>query len=388
MFARTSRIAVTIIALFSVYTSAQDVSETCIGCLCEVMSACNTNIGCTGSVCGPFGITQDYWTDGGKPTLNNETLSDDAFSRCVNDPYCAAATVRNYMTKYGHDCNGDDVINCEDYLRIHKLGFNGCTGTMVSKYEILLDLCLQKFQSQDQNKYHILSHSRFKQIKIHLSFPTLPVPSYPHRSYSHWSRYRHNKKAIKKHRSSHHQLINMKESLVDRVPSTLMDVASRAYSKMFRRTLWITVTIIVLFCVYTQITKCAHTQFVSQECLGCICLVTSGCNNTLRCEGPVCGAFRITKSYWVDAGKPLDDRDHDDEDIAFRSCANKLNCATVAVKNYMSKFRRDCNGDGVINCDDYVRLHRYGVDGCTNSLHYVYESIYTSCINYTRRQEL
>ncbi|EGI65126.1 hypothetical protein G5I_06304 [Acromyrmex echinatior] len=71
-----------------------------------------------------------------------------SYAKCVNDPYCAAAAVQNYMTKFGHDCTGNGVIDCEDYLRIHRLGANGCTGALNSKYENRFKLCLRTFQNQ------------------------------------------------------------------------------------------------------------------------------------------------------------------------------------------------------------------------------------------------
>ncbi|KYQ46175.1 hypothetical protein ALC60_14839 [Trachymyrmex zeteki] len=63
-----------------------------------------------------------------------------------------------------------------------------------------------------------------------------------------------------------------------------------------------------------------------QKCIGCICEAASGCNITVGCNGPVCGPFYITKQYW------------------------------------------DCTGNGVIDCDDYVRIHQFGASGCTNTL--------------------
>ncbi|XP_071629452.1 lysozyme 2-like [Temnothorax longispinosus] len=148
MFARVSCVTVTIITLFCVYTSAQVISQVCLGCICEVSTGCNTTRGCSGSVCGPFAITWDYWSDAGKPTLNNEPTSNDAYARCVNDPYCAAGAVQNYMAKFGHDCTGNGVVDCEDYLRIHRLGANACNGALNSKYENKFKLCLQTFQNQ------------------------------------------------------------------------------------------------------------------------------------------------------------------------------------------------------------------------------------------------
>lgn len=50
----------------------EGVSQVCLGCMCEAASGCNTTVGCTGDVCGPFRITWAYWADAGKPTLSGE----------------------------------------------------------------------------------------------------------------------------------------------------------------------------------------------------------------------------------------------------------------------------------------------------------------------------
>lgn len=72
---------------------------------------------------------------------------------------------------------------------------------------------------------------------------------------------------------------------------------------------------------------------VSEICLGCICEAVSNCNQSLGCQGDVCGVFRITWPYWADAGKPVlaQDRLEDGEDAgeyiavsAFGKCMNKL----------------------------------------------------------------
>ncbi|KYN27916.1 Lysozyme [Trachymyrmex cornetzi] len=123
-------------------------------------------------------------------------------------------------------------------------------------------------------------------------------------------------------------------------------------------------------------------QEISQKCIGCICEATSGCNITVGCDGPVCGPFYITKQYWIDAGRPYvngGQSDNDNEDT-FRSCAKDAYCAARTVENYMAIFSRDCTGNGIINCDDYVRIHRLGASGCTNTLHSVYENTYKLCI--------
>lgn len=61
-----------IIAQEPAESNQQLVSQVCLDCMCEVASGCNTTIGCTDRLCGPFLITWGYWRDAGKPTLNNE----------------------------------------------------------------------------------------------------------------------------------------------------------------------------------------------------------------------------------------------------------------------------------------------------------------------------
>lgn len=36
------------------------------------------------------------------------------------------------------------------------------------------------------------------------------------------------------------------------------------------------------------------------------------------------------------------------------------------MKNYMEKYKKDCNGDGFITCEDYAAIHRRGPRACSN----------------------
>jgi len=124
----------------------QNISQTCFGCICEAASGCDTTTGCTGEVCGPFRITWGYWSDGGKPTLNDEpNNADGAFARCTNDPFCASRAIQGYMNRFAQDCNGDGKIDCDDYVRIHRHGGYGCTGPLDPKYENAYRTCVQTF---------------------------------------------------------------------------------------------------------------------------------------------------------------------------------------------------------------------------------------------------
>ncbi|KAL0274670.1 UNVERIFIED_CONTAM: hypothetical protein PYX00_002743 [Menopon gallinae] len=103
------------------------VDESCIGCICEAASLCNLTAGCMDDMCGLFRITWPFWADAGKPVLPMDSPSTpDAWKRCVTDPFCAATTVRNYLTRFSQDCNRDGRVDCYDYAAIHHKGGYGC----------------------------------------------------------------------------------------------------------------------------------------------------------------------------------------------------------------------------------------------------------------------
>ncbi|XP_034182671.1 lysozyme [Osmia lignaria lignaria] len=152
-FSKTSISPACLLILLLVYgqytsvTGAETLSKVCLGCICEAASGCNTTLGCDEAVCGPFRITWSYWADAGKPTLTDSS-SDNGYLQCVSEPYCAARTVQGYMDKFSQDCNGDGKIDCDDFLRIHRLGGYGCSGPLNSKYENTYKLCMQTFAQQ------------------------------------------------------------------------------------------------------------------------------------------------------------------------------------------------------------------------------------------------
>ncbi|KAK4292134.1 hypothetical protein Pmani_035080 [Petrolisthes manimaculis] len=110
------------------------VQPNCLGCLCEASTNCNVTQGChvpyAGAYfCGPFLISWAYWSDAGKPVITNDNPDrKGAFENCVNDLYCAAQTVRNYMANFSDitDCNGDGVLDCVDFAYIHNNGGFNC----------------------------------------------------------------------------------------------------------------------------------------------------------------------------------------------------------------------------------------------------------------------
>nr|CAD7445590.1 unnamed protein product [Timema bartmani] len=122
-----------------------------------------------------------------------------------------------------------------------------------------------------------------------------------------------------------------------------------------------------------------ETKPVNDLCLGCICEAVSNCNRSFTCAGDVCGLFRITWAYWSDAGKPVLQQDHPDNQDAYVRCVTDPFCAARAVQGYMTKFSKDCNGDGRVDCFDYAAIHRLGGYGCNGALDFNYQNKFQQC---------
>lgn len=55
-------------------------------------------------------------------------------------------------------------------------------------------------------------------------------------------------------------------------------------------------------------------QPLTDKCLDCICQAISLCNLSLKCDGDVCGPYRITWGYWFDSGAPVISGDSSNND--------------------------------------------------------------------------
>lgn len=73
----------------------------------------------------------------------------------------------------------------------------------------------------------------------------------------------------------------------------------------------------------------------------------------------------MSRVYWADAGKVTFPDDSPDRSEAFPDCAKDYPCAGRVVTNYMIKYARDCNDDGVVDCLDYAHIHLLGGPGCS-----------------------
>lgn len=106
-----------------------------------------------------------------------------------------------------------------------------------------------------------------------------------------------------------------------------------------------------------------------ESCLECICLGSSGCNYQTKCEKDgECGPYKIDYAYWYEAGYPGYEGEEDD----FKKCVQIKECAETTVKQYVARYTKDCNDDGIIDCIDYAALHKSGPGECSKQ--WVYES--------------
>lgn len=102
-------------------------------------------------------------------------------------------------------------------------------------------------------------------------------------------------------------------------------------------------------------------------CLRCLCEGLTQCDLTRGCQNEYCGPFYLSRIYWADAGKVTFPDDSPDRVNAFQDCAKDYPCATRIVTNYMIKYARDCNDDGVVDCLDYAHIHMLGGPACSST---------------------
>ncbi|VVC30736.1 EF-Hand 1, calcium-binding site,Destabilase [Cinara cedri] len=150
------------------------IDRDCLGCICDAV-LCNINIMCDAKrdTCGPYRIMSTYWIDAGRPVLQGDNpMNKLAYQRCVSDKTCAERTVRNYLTKYAQDCNGDGTINCQDYMSIHQLGGFACKSQLFKGLQDRFDQCQKRLIPVKEN-----FNRPEKEANIQSNLPQLPPVS-------------------------------------------------------------------------------------------------------------------------------------------------------------------------------------------------------------------
>ncbi|XP_037821680.1 uncharacterized protein LOC119610505 [Lucilia sericata] len=103
----------------------------------------------------------------------------------------------------------------------------------------------------------------------------------------------------------------------------------------------------------------------SSVCFRCLCMTVNECQPTFCGSGNPCGIFRISKSYWIDSGKPtISGGSTSNEDQDYLTCVNDAMCSSAVIRQYYNRNKQDCNKDGVFDCQDQIALHLLGPSGC------------------------
>ncbi|KAM7356699.1 uncharacterized protein ACRADG_002345 [Cochliomyia hominivorax] len=122
----------------------------------------------------------------------------------------------------------------------------------------------------------------------------------------------------------------------------------------------------------------------SDFCLRCLCMTINECHTTQCSENP-CGLYKISKLYWIDSGKPtIAGGSIDNEDQDYLTCVNDDTCSATTIRHYFNRFKKDCNNDGKLDCEDLILLHFMGPSGClSNRLGYLHKNRMNKCFNET-----
>ncbi|KAK7869611.1 hypothetical protein R5R35_009985 [Gryllus longicercus] len=105
-----------------------------------------------------------------------------------------------------------------------------------------------------------------------------------------------------------------------------------------------------------------------RACLRCLCEAATGCDARIGCVKGYCGPFKVSRLYWMEAGNITLPNDDPERAGAYEDCARQYMCSSRLVTSYMSKLKKDCNGDGLINCDDFALIHFNGGYSCEQPL--------------------
>lgn len=69
-------------------------------------------------------------------------------------------------------------------------------------------------------------------------------------------------------------------------------------------------------------------------------------------------------NFQADAGKITFRDDTADRENAYADCARDYRCSGRIITNYMIKYAKDCNADGIVDCTDYALIHLFGGPTC------------------------
>lgn len=402
--------------------SASIVPADCMQCLCNASSKCNLTKGCDGAYCGAFLLSWGYWADGGSPGAG-EGLD---YPSCARERSCAERAVHGYMGKWQRDCNGDGRVDCIDFALIHKLGPHACgrlPALESSDYWRQFTECRQSTTSsiaensdEIETSENIRSDPHERSVITSSSTNTLVDRSQPISLPAAIAAQPSN---INSNIISRTPYINRPAAIVNAGrqlqaapqsrPARLNDIYESARSNSFPTvesvpdqlapsssppsiiieeinnepiapkpqppTSGLT-EVVVSTPAPTPLERTrpviannnSSSSGVTKECLECICHASSRCSNSIGCVNngrgkQNCGPYQVDWEYWTEAGKPGTRPDLSSGEN-FQVCLNNRECADQTVRAFLARFQRDCNDDGVIDCNDFAAVHVAGPRAC------------------------
>ncbi|KRT81214.1 hypothetical protein AMK59_6097, partial [Oryctes borbonicus] len=114
-----------------------------------------------------------------------------------------------------------------------------------------------------------------------------------------------------------------------------------------------------------QSTPAKYVSNLTPKCLNCLCHAATGCDMRLGCVKGYCGPYKISRLFWIDGGREVLPEDDAERAGAFEDCALQPQCAQRIITNYLEKYARDCNSDGLTNCTDYLMINFNGGYQCS-----------------------
>jgi hypothetical protein len=361
------------------------VPASCLPCLCAASSGCDLNKKCVGDFCGPYLISWQYWTDGGSPGGD--------FVTCALNRACSEEAIQGYMRKWTRDCNGDGIVDCDDFAAIHKLGPHQCRsdsiqgtpywreyekceahvrgvgGSLGSSSTAVTDLRrpergfnaepnsinslnsnglssnnLPRINGFNRNDGDSFNPSGLEPVPPPLFFqpPTTPRPTL-------------DLPLITPRRRLYPPSIEAREDIHNN--NTLDSVGEKP-----------------------------PVIDMSNECMECICEAASACDLNAKCTGlPLdetgrhCGPYQLDGNYWRLGGRMGGD---------FERCVSDKECAEQTVTRFIRRMSFDCNEDGVIDCLDYAAIHKAGPKSCNSQwlLESKFWNSFEQCYGFSRRR--
>lgn len=379
----------------------------CLRCLCAASTGCDLKRPCIGDHCGPYLISWNYWSDAGRPGKD--------FVSCALNRACAEEAIQGYMRKWTRDCNGDGIVDCDDFAAIHKLGPHMCRSEAITSTAYWREYEKCESSARSGTSHHVGSPSVAVGDLRRPERGFNDIPILPD----------HERRGPPPPPQPNNGNLNFNRNINNNVPSNLRSPLSFPPPFFFnndgspaaasittprpaldlplitpRRRLYAPSATPDSPVPISREGRSSDVvggnlidsgkpsrQELTKECMECICDASSGCNLQATCpldggSSPhlpkTCGPYQFDRNYWTLSGRP---------GRSFESCANDKACSEETVGRFTHQMAFDCNEDGVIDCLDYASIHRVGPKSCNSQwfLDSPYWASFEQCYGFGRK---